>query len=293
MKSSKIKIYISAAWLIVTFSMVSWWFWYALSLDDNSGSTSLVQKHHRMIMWEGGTLLTIILIGGVYLIWYVYRDVERHERLKLFFSNFSHDIKTSITRIRLQTEVLAEELNEFDVNRKSMEKSMERLLKDLNRLDLQLENSLLMTHINESEILIEKINLKKLVDTIKLEFEKINIILHEDADFYADTRSIRSVFRNLIQNSIVHGKANLINIYVKKCENDSILISLQDNGSGSKIEYSRIGLSMMPFHQSQSNGIGLFLAKKLIHKMSGELSFKSVDASGFQADLVLKGEVLL
>jgi len=284
---SKIKVYLSAAWLVLTFSMVSWWFLYALRIDDSQTSEA-VQKHHRMIKWEGGSLLFIILIGGMFLIMYVYRDTERHERLKLFFSNFSHDIKTSIARIRLQADVLAEELNDLSVD----QRSMSRLLADLNRLDLQLENSLLLTHVDESTLLFEDIDLRQLIAAISHDFDRLNIIIDQNAFVRADQRSFKSILRNIIQNSVIHGKASEIKIKVENIDSNTLKLIILDNGYGSDVDLSSIGRSILPVKQNQSNGIGLYLASRLIKKMSGQIQFNQVKGQGFTVEMILQGRIV-
>lgn len=283
---SKLKVYLSAAWLILTFSMVSWWFLYALRIDDSQTSEA-VQKHHRMIKWEGGSLLFIILVGGLFLIMYVYRDTERHERLKLFFSNFSHDIKTSIARIRLQADVLAEELSEHNVD----QRSMVRLLSDLNRLDLQLENSLLLTHVDESALLFEDIDLKQLITAIHHDFDRVQIQVLQNAIVRADQRSFKSILRNIFQNSVLHGKSTEICVDVEPVDTNALKIKIQDNGQGSENDLSSFGRSILPVKQNQSNGIGLYLASRLMSKMSGEISFSQTKGQGFTVEVILQGRL--
>jgi len=284
---SRLKVYLSAAWLILTFSMVSWWFLYALSIDDHQ-TVAEVQKHNRMIKWEGGTLLFIILVGGLFLIMYVYRDTERHERLRLFFSNFSHDIKTSISRIRLQADVLAEELSEHNVE----QRSMTRLLADLNRLDLQLENSLLLTHVEDSALLFEDIDLKQLITAIHHDFDRIRIEVLQNASIRADQRSLKSILRNIFQNSVLHGKSTEIRVTSESIDINTLKIKIQDNGQGSESDLNSFGKSILPIKQNQSNGIGLYLASRLMSKMSGQITFNQIKGQGFVVEITLQGRIL-
>ena len=282
LKASKLKIAFSLFWLVLTFSMVSWWFIVALNVNTLTTAEG-IQRHQRMIRWEGTTLLTAIFVGGFYLIFYVYRDAERHERLKFFFSNFSHDIKTSIARIKLQTEILAEQ---------SENKSVARLLEDLSRLDLQLENSLLLTHLDDAMMLNEKLSLKSLVESISIEFEHLQISISQDAEIFVDSRAIRSIFRNLLENSLRHGKATQVEFLIKQSSANLVSIDISDNGSGSQIEVEKIGSGILPYRENASNGIGLFLAKKLIRKMHGQIFFQNRQSSGFTAHIELTGQLI-
>ena len=107
MKTSRVRTLFSLIWLIFTLSLITWWFIFAirnLNLDDLTDSA----KHYCMF-YEGSTLLVTVLLGGIVMIGLSYRDDLRNEKIKFFFSNFTHEIKTSITRIRLQAEILIEE----------------------------------------------------------------------------------------------------------------------------------------------------------------------------------------
>src|SRR5438309_10429254 len=89
-----LKTVLAIIWFAFTFSLVTWWWIFFLLRSRGDAS-------HRMFAWEGSILIAAVLIGGIALILFSYRDQKRHQRLRFFFSTFSHDIKTSITRLPL------------------------------------------------------------------------------------------------------------------------------------------------------------------------------------------------
>ncbi|MFN3454575.1 MAG: sensor histidine kinase, partial [Pseudobdellovibrio sp.] len=205
------KMIVSLVWLVFTFSIVAWWALIGLGIHTIR-TPEEIERHQRMILWEGGALLLAILVGGFFLISYVYRDMDRHEKMKIFFANFSHDIKTSLSRLKLQAEVLTEQLSESPQVEK---KSIDRFMLDLSRLELQLENSLLMSHMENSVLLEEQLMIKDLVESLSVEFESLKISLNKIAQIYADSRALRSILRNIFENSIRHGKATAMSIELK------------------------------------------------------------------------------
>ncbi len=284
MKSVNWKITLSLVWLVLTFSLVTWWFIFALHLQEPLVGVNLL-RHQRMIFWEGSTLLTAVLLGGVVLIFYSHRDAKRHDRLRFFFAHFSHDMKTAITRLRLQAEILHENKTQ------DSQKTLERLLREATRLDLQLENSLLLTHMDEALYLNEKINLLDLVASLQIEFDGLIIVSQSEAEILGDSQALRSVFRNLFENSIRHGKARRIEIGVNAKEQGWVEIRLQDDGQGTQRKLKDLGNTILPEKENQGSGIGLYLVKKLIKKMEGSIEFDSEVGKGFCTRLTLRGNL--
>ncbi|MBC7371255.1 MAG: HAMP domain-containing histidine kinase, partial [Bdellovibrionaceae bacterium] len=157
-RSGKIKTFLAVVWCLFTVSMVGWWWVYGLNSHD---SPEQIYKKHRMLMWEGSILIATVVMGGGSLFFLSYRDQRRHEQLQTFFATFSHDIKTSITRLRLQAEILEED------NIQQKNPVLQRLVGDIARLDLQLENSLLLSSSESAKLLREKLLLSKIIESMR------------------------------------------------------------------------------------------------------------------------------
>lgn len=275
-----IQLILAVVWGLFTSSMVTWWWIWFLKMAKP------LNPEHRMFAWEGSILLTVVLIGSIYLVIYAWRDRRRHEKLKLFFSTFSHDIKTSITRLRLQSEVLEEEFEN------SKNPVLKRLLQDITRLDLQLENSLLLANIDESRFFFEKIKLSQILQSLRGEFSDLNLELFHDAEIETDRRALTSLLRNLLHNSILHGKADKVSIRIEAANPQELRIGLSDNGLGYKGDTKKLGKEILNSNNPHSNGLGLTLSHQLIQKMGGSLKFGSSAQDGFQAIIQIKGKLL-
>jgi signal transduction histidine kinase len=191
------------------------------------------------------------------------QDIIRHNQLKVFFSNFSHDIKTSITRLRLQSEVLQEEKAYLNDGK------LKQLLEDIARLDLQLENSLYVAQENDYAMFAEKMQLSELIQSIKSDFSEIDIYLEKDIELCVDKRLFVSVLRNLINNAVVHGQATEVRFKVNRTDHHCQL-EVSDNGRGEG-------------QNSKGFGIGLNLCRQLIEKMQGQ--FKVLSTRPFVVSL--------
>jgi signal transduction histidine kinase len=283
LRSGKIKTFLAVVWCIFTLSMVAWWWVYGLNSHD---SPDEILKKHRMFMWEGSMLIATVVMGGGSLIFLSYRDQKRHEQLQTFFATFSHDIKTSITRLRLQAEVLEED------NAQKKNPVLQRLVGDIARLDLQLENSLLLSSSESANLLKEKLALSKLIESLRTTWAELEFRLSQDAEIIADKRALTSVLKNLIQNAVLHGQATAIEISVRKLNGNKIEIAFQDNGQGFAGHLENLGIEMYPSANEKGSGIGLFLGRRLLTRMNGRIHFEQSVGNGLRALLSVEGRIL-
>ena len=275
------KLILALVWSLFTTSLIVWWWIWALKL-----SNEVSEQNHRMIKYEGITLIAIVIIGGIFLVSYVWQDHKRNQKIQLFFSTFSHDIKTSISRLRLQAEIMEEEQPQ------SKHSALSRFIQDVVQLDLQLENSLLFTNTNKYQFLMEKIKVSQLIAAIRSDFTHLHIELKQDAELITDKKWFLSILKNIFQNSLLHGKASHIEISIQSVDSESIQISIKDDGIGySNGNISHLGLDIFKSNHRNSNGIGLYLSKSLMSKMNGHLTFSST-SKGITSHLHVRGQII-
>lgn len=267
--------WLSLAWLILTVSLVGWWMIHALEQSAND------ERLRRMFLWEGSFLLGFLFLGGAGLVYLTFHHQARHERLRMFFSMFAHDLKTSITRLRLQSELLEESALGKDPKIAS-------ILKDIQRLDLQLENSLWMAQIDSGSLLIQKTALRDVVEHLRNEFGDVRMEINRDADVLVDRRAFAVVLRNLFHNSLMHGQADRIDLVVKTAAPSTVVLEIGDNGKGLSIPAENLGREILSSNRSsRGNGLGLYLSRRLMERMEGRLEFRT--AGRFVNVLTVKG----
>ncbi len=285
LKSARIKVGLSLVWFLFTFSMVFWWWIFSLHQLDLMSEVVDAAKYtsvRRMLLWEGAVLVSAVFFGGLMLVVLTYRERRRNEQLRNFFSNYSHDLKTSLTRLRLRTEVLAE---------KNPSAQFQKLLEETSRLDLQLENSLWLARIDSQKLSLEKIKISTVVGALRGEWPELEIKLHQDATVLADDLGLKSVFRNIFQNAWLHGQAHKVDIR-PELNGKSWQITIEDDGRGFSGDFNSLGQQFMRSRHMNGNGLGLFLTYDLVQRMRGKMTFHQV-SRGFQLSLRLPtGEVL-
>ncbi|MGZ3692320.1 MAG: sensor histidine kinase [Pseudobdellovibrio sp.] len=277
--SAKIKLGLSLFWFLFTFSLVVWWWFFALRQLDLLVEVLQPEKYTRiksMLVWEGAVLVLAVFFGGLVLVILTNREQVRNERLRKFFSNFTHDLKTSLTRLRLRTEVLAE---------KNSSPEFQKLLDEAARLDLQLENSLWVARGDSQRLLKENIKLSSIIGSLRVEWPEIEVKLYQDVDITADGQALKSVFRNILQNSWLHGQAKKIEI--KPVQDKKFWrIEIKDDGKGFSGDLTQLGSQLLKSKSDKGNGLGLFLTQDLVERMSGEIQFLKSE-QGFLVHILL------
>ncbi|EMY23963.1 GHKL domain protein [Leptospira interrogans serovar Australis str. 200703203] len=196
-------------------------------------------------------------------------------------------MKTPLASLRLQAESLQEELPNHHEN-----KLIHRLLKDSVRIESQMNRAMYLASLTRSEILyIEKTNVRSVFLSVGEDFPELKIDLShlEDVFVPADRKALESIFKNLAENSLKHGKANVLKVISKKQISNQILITITDNGTGFDGKYKNLGIPFQKHGSTSGTGIGLYIIKKLMNKMNGSMQIVPQN-SGFRVDLILPEE---
>ncbi|EMG22267.1 GHKL domain protein [Leptospira interrogans serovar Icterohaemorrhagiae str. Verdun HP] len=196
-------------------------------------------------------------------------------------------MKTPLASLRLQAESLQEELPNHHEN-----KLIHRLLKDSVRIESQMNRAMYLASLTRSEILyIEKTNVRSVFLSVGEDFPELKIDLShlEDVFVPADRKALESIFKNLAENSLKHGKANVLKVISKKQISNQILITITDNGTGFDGKYKNLGIPFQKHGSTSGTGIGLYIIKKLMSKMNGSMQIVPQN-SGFRVDLILPEE---
>ena len=194
-------------------------------------------------------------------------------------SGISHDLRTPLTRMKLQTEFIKD-------------KSLAgKLTEDINEMEKMLNEYLQFT----SSSFIEKdelFNLSDLIDEIIIKYNNENIIKEISPRVYFNGRKnlIKRCMNNLIDNSIKYG--NKINIELIK-NKTSLVIKVEDDGPGiPDSEYDNV---FKPFYKidkgradsKSSVGLGLSIASDIIRSHGGNIILNKSNLNGLEVKIFL------
>ncbi len=285
--SKKARLVLAGTWLLLTFSLSAWWMIHGLtqasSFEASLLTPEFAARQYRMFFWEGSFLLAFVTFGGAFLFSSIYRDQRHSEEVHRFFSTFTHELKTSLTSLRLQAEILEEDPR----NREN--ENLRRLLRDVVRLELQLENALVLAQAEKSKLFLEEIPLRRTVQTLSVHWPQLKVNVEHDARVTADQRALECILKNLLQNASVHGQATEVSVNAVS-EGAALRISVADNGRGFAGRPDQLGKEFVRHTTRSGSGIGLYLSRILATRMGGRLSFDQ-NRGGLQAVLELKGRL--
>ena len=194
-------------------------------------------------------------------------------------SGISHDLRTPLTRLKLQLALL----NQKDLSKKMGDdiEEMERML-----------NEYLEFSRNQKSENTETVNIGDLVADVikKYDKKKINVYCEDNIKINIRQNSIKRCLINLIDNGLSYGKK--IEIFTKKTIED-IIILIDDDGPGiPKQEYANV---LKPFYridksrgQNKSGvGLGLSIANDIIRSHGGSISLEKSPLNGLRVKISL------
>tara|TARA_R110000868_G_scaffold106668_5_gene292388 strand:+ start:479 stop:1282 length:804 start_codon:yes stop_codon:yes gene_type:complete len=229
----------------------------------------------RMIKWEGGTFLLLLLLLSFSLIFLWMQDQRKTKSIQAFFASLTHELKTPLASIRLQSEVIDELVARLDNSRVS--ELTGRLIEDTQKLEDQMDKILQLSRLerggNLNPVAIELGSF--IQTTLERWGNRLDISTKIDDNLpsvMADQFALTLVLRNLLENTRVHATTKSARVEIKH-EHDHVVMTYKDDGhfDGDKL---RLGTLFYKHNSTKGSGIGLYLAKKLMNKMGGALNIE-------------------
>ena len=194
-------------------------------------------------------------------------------------SGISHDLRTPLTRIKLQLTFIKDK----EISKK--------LSEDVKEMEKMLDEYLQFARSQFSEK-TTKINLNKLIESVSSKYEnsKIKLELSENVEINGRVNLLQRCLENLINNSIKY--ANNTYLKLNKSSNHSIVI-VEDDGPGIPVnEYENV---FKPFYKidksrgdsKSSVGLGLSIANDIIKSHGGNIKLDKSNFAGLQVKIFL------
>ena len=208
------------------------------------------------------------------------KRITRHlNQRSEMLSGISHDLRTPLTRIKLQLAFIKDK----EISNK--------LSNDVSEMEKML-NEYLQFASSSSEEKTETFDISELLESTVIRYEKKEITTDIPERIFLDGRKslIGRCFNNLIDNSIKH--SNNILISLKKSSN-SIIIIIDDDGPGiPKNERENVFKPFYKIDKSRSDskssvGLGLSIASDIIRSHGGNISLETSPANGLRTKIFL------
>ena len=194
-------------------------------------------------------------------------------------SGISHDLRTPLTRMKLQTAFIKD---------KGL---ADKLTEDINEMEKMLNEYLQFTRSSFAEK-DELFDLSQLIIGIINKYNNKNIVREIPSRIYFNGRKnlIKRCINNLIENSIKYGNELKIELLKK---NSNLVIKVEDDGPGiPENEYENV---FKPFYKidkgrtesKSSVGLGLSIASDIVRSHGGNIKLNKSSLNGLEVKIFL------
>ena len=194
-------------------------------------------------------------------------------------SGISHDLRTPLTRIKLQLSFIKDK----EISKK--------LSDDVGEMEKMLNEYLQFASSRSAET-TETFNLSKLLETTIMKYEKKEITTDISKEVFLDGRKnlMQRCFSNLIDNAIKYST----NVYISLRKlNNNILITIDDDGPG--IPENERENVFKPFYKidksrgdsKSSVGLGLSIASDTVKSHGGNIKLETSPTNGLRIKVIL------
>ena len=209
------------------------------------------------------------------------KRINRHlnQRAEML-SGISHDLRTPLTRLKLQLAMLKQK------------EISEKMSKDIDEMEKMLNDYLQFakTQIQEDTVLI---NLNNLLNSIKNSFDDSNLFFNNSTaivELKGRPTALKRSFENIIQNGLSYG--NKVYLNVQK-GNKRVTVTIEDDGPGiPEDQYKNVFKPFFRLDKSRSLnqsgvGLGLAIVEDIINSHGGNIHLGKSKYNGLQVKISL------
>ncbi len=194
----------------------------------------------------------------------------------------SHDLKTPLTRLRLQVETLLD-----DVSLRA------RLGRELDEMESMVRGALgLFRGLDEQDV-VEPIDVDALIEAVRLGFtemgHEVSVVGHASEPFPGRPQALKRCLTNLVSNAVKFGERAEIVVH------DGAVLRILVSDTGPGIPVHALERVFEPFFRLESSrnrdtggtGLGLSIARDLAQAHGGTLQLRNRPTGGLEAELRL------
>ncbi len=267
-------------WVLLLLSLGSWWLYLVFKLHASLSDLNLPElgsqsRFLNMMKWEGSFFFIFLFLLGASLCYMYFRDMKKSKSMQAFFSSLSHELKTPLASMRLQTEVIKDLIEDETHSHDQLGQLAKRLIEDTYKLESELEKSLQLSRIEQDAVLsLVPISLDRY---LKRHMQKVNLKvdldLPEDAQaVMADELALNVIFRNLFENTERHNPGSSRILIRTRREGSLVEMTYDDSGKKFEGNVANLGELFYKHQSTKGSGIGLYLIKNLMRKMQGKFT---------------------
>lgn len=261
---------------------------------DFSNSLYLLGKFSKIcIIIDVFTLVTLAIVAWLFSQRSLKPILDSYNKQRKFITNAGHELKTPLTIISANAEILELEKGE--------DESIDAIKKQVNRLNQMTKNLVTLSKIDEMDVKNENTlflltdDAIEIIESMKRVAENNNKTyeyhVEDDITYRGNERLIRELISIVLDNALKYSKSYInINIYRKKnrifidTKNDTDNINKEDLKNLTNRFYRTANSRASSI---EGSGIGLSIAQEIVSLHKGELKFLCEDEINFLVRIIL------
>lgn len=214
--------------------------------------------------------------------------LESNSELEIFVYKASHDLRGPLASI-----IGLVNVSNYDIKDKAAIEYLKMIGESTKKLDHTLIELVKTMKIKDIRRFDDLIDFNKLIETKLGEFKyftgfdnlKISVNVSLEREFYSNNFLLETIFQNLIENAIKYQNDSSSQPFLKievASFSNKIQIIFEDNGIGIKSSVQGMIFDMYykAVESSKGSGLGLYLVKKCVEKLDGEIELRSFIGKG-------------
>jgi two-component system, OmpR family, phosphate regulon sensor histidine kinase PhoR len=282
--------------IALSLSLVLYIYWY---VEASAGLMALA-RHYQLdpkqflnaqtwvVILVLSVLMAIILAGTIIVFVYGQKMVRLYRLQHDFINNFTHELKTPVTSMKLYLETFLK----HDLQREEQIKYIHYMLQDADRLSSNINRILNLARIETKTYSGEFVH-ADLVQTVE-QFQQNNAHLFQNCDirihnpsgasfpYFVNLPLFEILLMNLVTNCIKYNKSERPSLDIRFItQKQKIHICFEDNGIGiKKSDIKKIFKKFYQVDQSDSmtikgSGLGLYLVQNIARIHNGKVIVKA------------------
>lgn len=296
-KPAVVLVYLLGMYVLFQFC---WWGFHIIELTKATKHASPeISKRVFMIISEGAVFISLLIIGLLYIIRSIKKDIKLAIQQQHFMLSVTHELKTPVAANKLYIQTLLK----HNLSEEKEKELLQKSLNENNRLEGLVNQILTAAQLDQGDISSTSTTIKIesfIRDIIAIQQERNDIPIELESNFegtiLTDAFMLGTILSNLIENAIKYGKTEQgIHIQLNKLD-IGVLISVRDFGKGIAPENQSLlfrkftRLENEETRSTKGTGLGLFIAYEMSKKLRGNLQYKAQKNSGACFQLYLPYE---
>ncbi|MBP3248768.1 MAG: HAMP domain-containing histidine kinase [Ruminococcus sp.] len=225
------------------------------------------------------------------------KEISMQRDKKLLLLSLSHDIKTPLSAIKLNAKALAKGLYQDEEKRRSAAESINSRADEIENFVSQITQAasedFMTFEVVQGEAFLSQIIGKihaRYAPQLAMSGTELKIDQYEDGILSCDPDRLGECLQNLVENAIKYGDGRVIEIGFDRMDGCQLICV---SNSGCQLERKELPQIFESFHRGSNsagvngNGLGLFICKRLMGLMGGEV-YADIKDGFFNVTLVVK-----